>query len=428
MSQTTVFYAWQSDSDEATNRYFIRDAATAAIRSLKKDMPVQEAPRLDHDTAGVPGTPEIASTIFQKIDRCSVFIADVSFVGSAKSADGREKQLPNPNVLIELGYALARHGYQRVIMVLNRESGTPDSLPFDLRGRRHPVAYSLSTKGKEEVEGAMKLLSEQLKVAIRAVLDSAPRADRETLETERRAGLADSLRSRRDSFIQKVLSGSFYKFSADGGVVSLMLVPERPLIPLLELGAPEARRLRLSLIYGTTSDLQIRGRAITAVAEDSTGRVFSAAELQPDGVLSAADGLLLHRDDPRELSEKYRTTVVGAIPSGALEHCLVKAIGSNVSLLRHLGIKGPIHVMLGLHRIMNFIMALNDIEMHFRLKPPVCEMNEIMPDPVTIAEESAALPDEQIASAMRPAFDMVWRDCGLAGSANFDEHGRWRPK
>src|SRR3954453_10044257 len=98
----TVFYAWQSDRLEDTNRYLIRDAAKTAVKKLVKDSDVEESPRLDHDTKDVPGLAEVANTIFQKIESCGLFVADLTFVGESEKREGKEsKPLPNSNVVLE---------------------------------------------------------------------------------------------------------------------------------------------------------------------------------------------------------------------------------------------------------------------------------------------------------------------------------------
>src|SRR4029450_6780233 len=98
--EKTLFYAWQNDTEPACNRYFIRDSLKKALSQLSDDESVEESPRLDHDTAGGAGTPKTAATIFEKIEKANIFLADVTTVGT-----GGEKKLPNPNVMIELGYA-----------------------------------------------------------------------------------------------------------------------------------------------------------------------------------------------------------------------------------------------------------------------------------------------------------------------------------
>jgi hypothetical protein len=162
MDDFTLFYAWQSDHDPKANRYLIRDAAHLAIKELASGAIIEEAPRLDADTQRVAGTPEVAATIFSKIDRSGLFLADVSFVGKSVDNDA----LPNSNVLIELGYAAARIGWSRIILVMNTAFGTPDKLVFDLRHRRWPIVYHLETTEKSDIKEQRSRLAAELKAAI----------------------------------------------------------------------------------------------------------------------------------------------------------------------------------------------------------------------------------------------------------------------
>ena len=101
----TVFFSWQSDLGET--RGVIQAALDKAVRNLNRNLALEEALRLDEDTAGVAGWPEITSTILDKIERCEVFVADITPINGPQS-DSR--LTPNPNVLFELGYALAPKG------------------------------------------------------------------------------------------------------------------------------------------------------------------------------------------------------------------------------------------------------------------------------------------------------------------------------
>ncbi|MEL6231572.1 MAG: hypothetical protein AAFR24_16825 [Cyanobacteria bacterium J06627_3] len=148
MDDLTLFYAWQSDLEPKCNRYLIRDAAKEALKQLSRESVLEESPRLDSDTQKVAGTPEVAATIFSKIDHAGLFLADVSFVGTSVDDD----KLPNSNVLLELGYAAARIGWGRTILVMNTAFGPPDSLVFDLRHRRWPITYHLESAEAADIK------------------------------------------------------------------------------------------------------------------------------------------------------------------------------------------------------------------------------------------------------------------------------------
>lgn len=149
MAQQTVFYSWQSDLPNGTNRTFIETCLNKAIKGLRVAQPHLD-PSLDRDTANVPGSPDIAATILDKIDNCQVFVCDISIVQHG------QRSMPNPNVVFELGYAVKRLGWDRVICIANEHFGTVESLPFDVRQRR-VKCYTLSpdTADRNEVAKAL---------------------------------------------------------------------------------------------------------------------------------------------------------------------------------------------------------------------------------------------------------------------------------
>lgn len=115
-----------------------------AADAIAGDDTVSVEPVIDRDTEGVAGSPEIASTIFAKIDAADLVVADVSTVNNSSV----KRPTPNPNVMVEVGYALKTLSFERVILVFNESFGAIESLPFDLRMRRL-VLYRAAPKDKE---------------------------------------------------------------------------------------------------------------------------------------------------------------------------------------------------------------------------------------------------------------------------------------
>lgn len=163
----TVFYSWQSDLPNGVNRTFIEKALGEAIAALKLDDSVEIVPVLDRDTQGASGSPNIATTIFDKIDRAAVFVGDVTIIGTAGP---KKRPTPNPNVVAELGYALKGLGEERVILVVNTAFGVVEDLPFDLRMRR-AVTYELPVGVDRKVQAG--ILRSKLEDALRATLKAA---------------------------------------------------------------------------------------------------------------------------------------------------------------------------------------------------------------------------------------------------------------
>lgn len=155
-TRTKIFWSWQSDTPASSGRDFVKECLRDAIKQFSEASELNEAdrPELDHDTKGAPGLVAIADTIFEKIDAAALFVADVSFTGA--SLDGTKKT-PNPNVLIELGYAFKSLGAPRIVLVANRADGfKPEDLPFDLRHRRGPITYDLPTGADKAKRTAAK--------------------------------------------------------------------------------------------------------------------------------------------------------------------------------------------------------------------------------------------------------------------------------
>lgn len=166
-----VFWSWQSDRAAKYNRDVIEDALRRALAALSDELELDpsEGPELDHDTKNAKGMAAIADTIFDKIRTAALFIGDVTTAG--KSDGGRE--LPNPNVLIELGWAWAHLSHENIILVANKHYGPKkaENLPFDIRHRRAVIFYTLAkTADADAIEVATLELADALQEAIRTSL------------------------------------------------------------------------------------------------------------------------------------------------------------------------------------------------------------------------------------------------------------------
>lgn len=164
-----VFWSWQSDVAPKENRWFIRDALIDAIKLAASELAVTEAerPEIDQDTLGAAGMVDIAATILGKIVESAVFVADVTPIGKTDKG----KALPNPNVMVELGWAMNKPGISRIIAVLNAADGWKvEELPFDIR-HRSVMKYALKP-GADAVERARvrKQLTAELAAALKVNL------------------------------------------------------------------------------------------------------------------------------------------------------------------------------------------------------------------------------------------------------------------
>lgn len=148
-----IFYSWQSDLENGTNRSFLEKIIKQAVESLKSQGDLELDVAVDRDTLGLLGAPNISQALFDKISKCDAFVADVSIV--TRPDGGR--LCPNPNVLIELGYAIAELGWENIVLFCNEAYGSGDNLPFDIRQHRR-ITYTLNP-GSEKTETTRTLVS-----------------------------------------------------------------------------------------------------------------------------------------------------------------------------------------------------------------------------------------------------------------------------
>ncbi|MGK7922441.1 MAG: hypothetical protein AB4080_20800 [Trichodesmium sp.] len=191
-----IFYSWQSDLPNSTNRGFIQDALNKAIKSLRNDDFIKLEPVIDRDTQNVAGAPDISRTIFEKIEQALIFVCDVSIINSNLSnstnrifihklqdifvrKDSYYRLTSNPNVLIELGYAMKTLGEGKCIMVMNTAFGTPEQLPFDLRMRR-VITYNMPIDSKDKATERNKL-AKSFEIHLRTILQELEEIIREIL-------------------------------------------------------------------------------------------------------------------------------------------------------------------------------------------------------------------------------------------------------
>lgn len=168
-SKVKVFYSWQSDLDKSTNLNAIRSCLRVVANKLE-EREEEILIEIDEATRGISGSPNIPFTIFSKIENSDIFICDLTTINSTDLSQNRKT--PNPNVLIELGFAIAKLGWERIILLFNKKYGNfPKDLPFDIdRHRASPYLIN----DKKDSQGKTNLLT-LLSFAIEAIIKSSPK-------------------------------------------------------------------------------------------------------------------------------------------------------------------------------------------------------------------------------------------------------------
>lgn len=159
-----VFYSWQSDLPDHSNRALIRQALRSAASSVEKSE-TGVVIDIDEATRDISGSPNIPATILSKISIADAFVCDITTINGTQSA----RKVPNPNVVFELGYAVANVGWERSILLFNKEHGKfPDDLPFDFDRHRISDFTASNPPSDKQRKNLIELLSTALASVIRA--------------------------------------------------------------------------------------------------------------------------------------------------------------------------------------------------------------------------------------------------------------------
>jgi hypothetical protein len=178
-TEILAFYSWQSDLPKSTNLQAIRTALRAASSVVESDLSDRNLLiRPDEATRNVPGSRNIPDEIRRKISASDIFVCDVTPI--YKASDGHPKSSANPNVIFELGYAVAQLGWDRVILLFNESFGDfPDDLPFDFdRHRASPYKLAEASAPKKAAYAPLVAL---LVEAIATIIKDDPKKPSEAL-------------------------------------------------------------------------------------------------------------------------------------------------------------------------------------------------------------------------------------------------------
>ena len=168
-----IFYSWQSDLKEETNKIAIRQFIKEAIKRIKQNDDDIEI-IIDEDARGNPGSKHIAEELMKKIRNSDIFIADVSIINRGEGL----RKTPNPNVLYELGFASSRLGWDRILLIFNDDCGYHlEDLPFDIYGHKVMKYLIKSDYSKDEIKNTINHFSSGLGEAIGLILKNNPQKE-----------------------------------------------------------------------------------------------------------------------------------------------------------------------------------------------------------------------------------------------------------
>jgi hypothetical protein len=435
-----VFYAWQSDSPPNINRNFIESAIEASIKEVKKSGFVDSSPRLDKDTKDIPGIPDIANTILEKIRAADVFLADLTYVGDI--FEEPEKQgsdvIPNPNVMIELGYALAELGWQRIVTVINTHYGSQENLPFDLRNRRWAIDYNLPPDAGEDIrKQEKKKLIQSISDAINLIAKLPLRDKSQTLEQriqilemalqrkqepgpDTRQKSAENMRV----LIARILAGNFEGMPPTSIQLVITILPEIPHSSLDIFGMNQQElTTKLRPLYAYGWNPRTYGDRLVTVSNPKN-TIDAVTEITPYGIINAAGHEIISAAmEHFSIVAPETTKDTDVIPILSVEDNVIETVSRYCQALINLGVQGPLLVgiaIINLRRSILFVGAR-----YSSSGSRVYEGDKIIPPPVEIPEGVDFKDVQLLAKALRPAFDFIWREYNYPRSLDYDSTGAW---
>jgi hypothetical protein len=422
-NRQTIFYSWQSDTLHACNRTFIEEALQAAIDRLHANAELIPALRdavfeVDRDTKGVSGSPPITQTILDKIESCSAFVADITFVGKSLRKTQRKpaRLIPNPNVLIEYGVALKCVGHRRIIAVMNTAFGQParENLPFDLRHLRWPITYNYSETGGCDRNAIFETLVGELADALIEILKSESKLGEDVrLFTPHQSSKdpATFFNSPAELVGDDVFGDETPNLTVPNeGRAYLRLYPSKE---IAQLDTELAARTLASRGGLRPMGLDIRGwtparNKFGAIVYDASrdGKLFNFTQLFLSGEIWGVDAFAVNASHCRQFSPNYGK---GYIASLFVERTFVLSLANYLQFAKEfLHLPLPLNIRAGLTDVKGYPMATEGgfvgrvLHNHIEWEGVVSSYDR--------------LPHE----ILRPFFDRVWQQCGLIRPEKID--------
>lgn len=406
----TIFYSWQSDITSKLNRNFIEDALEKAIKRLGQHIEIQEALReegmeLDKDTKGVPGTPPIVEVIFNKISKCGIFVPDLTFVGKSH----KNRLLPNPNVLIEYGWALREVSYSRIIAVMNSAFGEPTdaNMPFNMRHLRNPITYHLDETIDEKERAQIKEnLVSNLYNALEAIFKSGILTQLNEKQNDFDGVPSTSNPSTflqpGETFVDPIRSGTQGLIIPNVQRLFLRIIPQKPVdnIKSSKIALQLAQTGNLfPMSRGDISYSFRRNKYGAYACSSEDGRVINFTQLFKSGELWGIDA---HSIEKNRLMERANVDF-GFFPFGAFEQIFVMTLDHYLKFARDiLKLPIPLKFIAGATDVLGYRMAVRGTKV----------LGNVVEDHITfegIIEDYLQEPRIILGSF----FEHVWEECGL---------------
>lgn len=209
-----------------------------------------------------------------------------------------------------------------------------------------------------------------------------------------------------DQRIAELESGNFAESIQEGAKIVLHLLPIESISTIKQYNIKDLSKTRtLKPIYTTGWDYKVNKDGFCTFAKwPSEDIPHSYVQFYRNGIIESIDMGILKYGDKFIPFVKFEKEIIEHI-----ERYYLKS-------LKDLNVKLPIAVSINLLGISGYYVSINpefprDVIREERLSLPVTLINSW---------------EDDIATALKQSFDLLWNHCGFEGSLNYDEKGNWR--
>lgn len=383
------------------------EALERAAKAIHGDPSLAVEPVIDRDTSGVAGSPEIAATIMEKIAHADVFVPDVSLV----TVSDAKRPSPNPNVLLELGFAISELGWDRIVMVMNTAFGDAPQLPFDLRGRR-VLQYCLPDVPGDPKVDVRRELERKLKDSIVAVL-SEQGSRRLDDEKASRVALIDWAKRFRDDRLTRIGNGegAAARLSSKH-LVCVHAIPKEAISGehMIDVGGIDERQTHAAPIGSTGYNAEFNSDGVLRVSADGKGALDGYLQLFRSSAVESVDSrMMVGRSRGRE----------DGLPSTFLVMSLGRFLTEVVAMWRQLGIPPPACVFVSLLGLTGVPFMLPEGSGSAYYTRQFHQETLLLPQ--IVIDDFAADPRR----LLRRPLDVLWQTVNEDGCPYFNSDGDW---
>jgi len=225
-----------------------------------------------------------------------------------------------------------------------------------------------------------------------------------------------------DGYYATLKSKKYFKGTAGKGICALAIVPEVSSLKLDLSNLPSNFTTLFQPIYCSGWSSEITGHSRFTFGRLQKGQFGSGgADHVPYAVTEVTEF-----GEVKAYNSYMLTYSAGSVPSVAYELEIINAFHRYLTSLNELGVSGPFFIHTAMLNVQGYIMSTGSMLMLSGGR--VFEGEDIRPPLAHLQNDTNVSTQQDVAKALRPMFDYIWREFGVDRSFNYSEAGEWMPE